>query len=218
MLMAESDHETRTFEARLADVQAVGRPYRFLEGRAVPYGVWTRVDWLMESHQHGSLKRSTNGRAGVKLPLLLGHDPKVILGHAERWDHPDDGLHGVWKLNDSPDAQRAAKMAEAGDLVGMSIGFLDVAAPIWEYPRDLDLDGGPDQLPRVTRVESRLVEVSMTPVPAFVDAEVTQVRDARLILHTRARRPAPPEREVERWRRLAEQLRSGPATTAADPA
>ncbi|HEV7536471.1 MAG TPA: HK97 family phage prohead protease [Acidimicrobiia bacterium] len=194
--------ETRRFVTGLAlrDIQAVGRPYKYLEGRAVPYDTWANPEgWFLEQHRYGSFKRSTNGRSGQKLPLLLFHNNRdFAIGHAESWSHSDDGLHGVWKLNESPEAQRAAQAAENGDLVGLSIGFSDAAPPVWEEGDPFSDD--PDQLPRVTRVESRLVEVSMTPTPAFADAEVTMVR-------TQARRPVRPEREVDRWRRIAEELR-----------
>jgi hypothetical protein len=190
----------------LRDVQAVGRPYKYLEGRAVPYDQWTPVRTefgrFLEQHRHGSFKRSTSPSRPVsqKLPLLLFHDNRSFpIGHAESWSHPPDGLHGVWKLNESAEAQRAAQAAEAGDLVGLSIGFNDAGAPAWEDGDPFSDD--PDELPRVTRLVSRLVEVSMTPTPAFEDAAVTMVRSAW-------RPPAPPPREVDRWRRIADQLRS----------
>jgi len=195
--------ETREFVTELAlrDVQAVGRPYRYLEGRAVPYDTWANVGWFLEQHRYGSFKRTTNGRSGNKLPLLLFHDNKSFpIGHAEAWSHPDDGLHGVWKLNDSAEAQRAAHAADNGDLVGLSIGFADASAPLWEEGDPFSDD--PDQFPKVTRVESRLLEVSMTPTPAFAEAGVTMVRSA-------ACRPAPPRRAVDHWREIAEALRSG---------
>lgn len=192
---------TTTLEVR--DAQAVGRPYKYLEGRAVPYDTWTDLGWFLEQHRTGSFKRSTTGNAGKNLPLMLFHDnARFPVGHAERWEHADDGLHGVWRLNDSADAQTAARMAETGDLVGLSVGFTDAEAPVWEYPEMFDPDMGPDGKARVTRVQSRLVEVSMTPTPAFADAGVTMVR-------TRARPPAPRERDVDRWRHLIDGLRSG---------
>jgi HK97 family phage prohead protease len=201
MTAPEEREFTTTLELR--DAQAVGRPFKYLEGRAVPYGTWADIGWFLEQHRHGSFKRSTNGsRSDPKIPLLLFHDNRSFpIGHAESWTHPDDGLHGVWKLNDSAEAQRAAGMADDGDLVGLSIGFQDVTRPEWEWPKDFDPDGGPEAKARVTRIESRLLEVSMTPTPAFADATVSMVR-------TRARPPAPPEREVDRWRRIVEALHS----------
>ena len=177
----------------------------------MPYDTWANVGWFLEQHRAGSFKRSTNGRSGAKLPLLLFHDNRSMpIGHAETWHHRADGMHGVWKLNDSAPAQEAARMAEAGDLLGLSIGFQDVGTPEWDFPAGLDYDAGPDTMPRVTRTESRLLEVSMTPTPAFVDAEVTMVR-------TRAQRPEPPELEVDHWRGCSKGYAPS-SSTAADPA
>jgi HK97 family phage prohead protease len=206
--MTDTPTEARTYSTtlELRDVQAVGRPYQYLEGLAVPYDTWADVGWFLESHRAGSFKRSTNGRSGKGLPLLLFHDNRSWpIGHAERWDHDTTGMRGVWKLNDGTDAQTAARMAELGDLVGLSVGFQDVATPEWSFPDELDPFGdlGPDHKARCTRIESRLVEVSMTPTPAFADAGVTMVR-------TRARRPTPPPLEVDHWRAELETLRSAP--------
>jgi hypothetical protein len=196
--------EARDFTTtlQLRDVQTIGHPYRYIEGRAVPYETWADLGWFVECHARGSFKRSTTGRSGKGLPLMLFHDAQRFpIGHAERWENDDDGLRGVWQLNDTSDAQTAARMAETGDLVGLSVGFQDVRSPQWEFPDDFDPLGGLDQKARVTRVESRLVEVSMTPTPAYVDAGVTMVR-------TRAVPPAPRERDVDRWRRVVDDLRS----------
>ena len=164
----------------LRDAQAVGAAgrYRFLEGVAVPYDTWADIGPFVEQHAGGSFARSTRG-AGKNLPLLLFHDNrKWPVGHAEAGSH-DGGLRGVWRLNDTDDAQTAAKLAEAGDLRGMSIGFQPNQSK-WE-PKSADdwnPDLGPDHKDRVTRLESRLLEVSLTPTPAFADAQVALVRTA----------------------------------------
>jgi len=198
--------ELREFSTTVAlRGELTGRhPYRYLEGRAVPYETWADIGWFLELHRAGSFKRTTAGRSGTRLPLLLFHDNRSLsatIGHAESWRSGDDGLYGVWKLNDSPAAQEAAARADSDDLVGLSIGFQDAAPPDWEFPREFDPDLGPDHKARVTRVESRLLEVSLTPTPAFAEAGVTLVR-------TRARRPPPPERAVDRWWRELEALKS----------
>jgi hypothetical protein len=198
--VAESRAYSTTLELR--ETQAIGKPYRYLEGRAVPYDVWADLGWFMESHRAGSFKRSTTGRSGKSLPLLLFHNnASMPIGHADHWSHDSEGMTGVWQLNDSANAQEAARMAESGDLLGLSVGFQDARAPQWEIPEVFDPELGPDNKARVTRLESRLVEVSLTPTPAFADASVTMVR-------TRARKPAPQPRDVDRWREIVEGLRS----------
>jgi HK97 family phage prohead protease len=193
--------ESRMYEApmQLRDTQLVGKPYKFLEGRAVPYDTWADIGWFLEQHQKGSLD-VTIKQAAAKLPLLLWHNNRNWpIGVADKWDSADDGLHGVWRLNGTNDAQQAALLAESGDLGYMSIGFSPIRSA-WEYVEDYNPDLGPDHMDRVTRLESRLLEVSLTPTPAFATAEVTMVRTHE--------RPRPrQESKVDAWRRELEKLR-----------
>jgi hypothetical protein len=203
--------ETRTYGVRLElrDVQAIGKaPYKYLEGRAVPYDVFETISWFREQHAQDSFKQSTKGGSGTRLPLLLFHDNRSFpIGHAEKWTH-DDGLNGVWQLNDSPEAQRAATMAEAGDLVGMSVGFQPIRSA-WDFVEDWAPELGPEHMDRVTRLESRLVEVSLTPTPAFQDAEVLVVRSALGHGMRADGAPVPRKSDVEAWREVVDGLRSG---------
>jgi hypothetical protein len=198
-----TEPERRLFQTAIAlrDVQAVGAgPYRYLEGRAVPYDTWTDVNgWFLEQFQHGAFERSTKG-AGKGAPLLLFHDNRSFpVGHAEKWSHDDGGMDGVWRLNGTPEAQRAAAAADAGDLTGLSVGFQMIR---YDYNEATDWapNLGPDHMDRITHFESRLLEVSVTPTPAYSDAGVTMVR-------THAQRPH--ELVVDRWRAELERLRSG---------
>lgn len=193
--------ESRLYEApmQLRDTQLIGKPYKFLEGRAVPYNVWADIGWFMEQHDKGSLDRTTKESAS-KLPLLLFHNNRSWpIGVSDSWTHEDDGLMGVWRLNQTNDAQQAAQLAESGDLGYLSIGFSPIRSA-WEYVDDFNPDLGPDHMDRVTRLESRLLEVSLTPTPAFSSAEITMVRTAE--------RPRPrQESKADAWRRELEKLR-----------
>lgn len=194
--------ERRVFESplQLRDTQLVGKPFKFLEGRAVPYDEWASIGWFLESHQKGSLDRTTSVGGAKNLPLLLFHNNRSWpIGHAESWSHADGGLEGVWRLNDTAEAQQAATLANAGDLTGLSIGFAPIRSA-WEYVEDWNPELGPDHMDRVTRLESRLLEVSLTPTPAFVGAEVALVRTAE--------RPRPRgETRLDGWKRELERLR-----------
>jgi hypothetical protein len=196
----------------LRDVQTVGKPYRYLEGRAVPYGELANVGWYLEAHRAGSFGESTKAGTGKGLPLLLFHDNRSFpIGRAETWAHDAGGLDGVWRLNESPEAQRAAAAAEDGELVGMSVGFSPIRSD-WEYVDDWNPDLGPDHMDRVERVESRLLEVSLTPTPAFEQAAVTAVRTALTVEHRHAAAAAaghgPRSSQVDTWRLEVERLRS----------
>ena len=194
--------ETRIYESpmQLRDTQLVGKPYKYLEGRAVPYDTWADIGWFLEQHQKGSLDRTTK-EAAKQLPLLLFHNNRSWpIGVSESWAHDEEGCNGVWRLNQTSDAQQAAMLAESGDLGYLSIGFSPIRSA-WEYVDDFNPDLGPDHMDRVTRLESRLLEVSLTPTPAFAGAEITNVRTAE--------RPRPrKESRVDAWRRELEKLRS----------
>jgi hypothetical protein len=140
----------------------------------------------------------------------LFHDRQSFpVGSAETWTHAYDGLDGVWKLNDSEPAQRAAASAERGELTGLSIGFQPVRSQ-WDFVDwdAWDPDLGPDHMDKVTRQESRLVEVSVTATPAFVDAAVTNVRSGAELQLRHRHLPGRPHSDVDRWREIVDELRS----------
>jgi hypothetical protein len=185
---------------QMRDTQLVGKPFKFLEGRAVPYDTWANIGWFLEAHEPGSLDETTTRGSGKGLPLLLFHNNRNWpIGVAESWNSDDGGLNGVWRLNQTSDAQQAASLCDSGDLGGMSIGFAPIRSN-WQYVDDWDPDLGPDHMDRVTRIESRLLEVSLTPTPAFVEAEVTMVR-------TREARRLRPSSRRDGWVRELERLR-----------
>jgi hypothetical protein len=205
--------EARTYAVtlELRDAQAIGKPYTYLEGRAVPYETWGDVGFYLEQHAADSFKKSTAGGTGKKLPLLLFHDNRSFpIGHAEQWSH-DGGLVGVWRLNESAEAQQAASASERGDLLGMSVGFMPIRSE-WDYLEweDWNPDLGPEHKDKVTRRESRLLEVSLTPTPVFSDAEVSSVRTA-YSMETRAQALGARVRAADAWRATVEELRSAPS-------
>lgn len=204
--MTDTEERAMTTSLELREVEVTGRPARYLEGRAVPYDTWADLSWFRERHAPDSFKKSTTGGSGKKLPLLLFHDNRSFpIGHADSWKH-DDGLRGVWKLSGSPEADRAADAAAAGDLLGLSVGFMPVRSD-WEYVEDWDPDRGPEHKDKVTRLESRLLEVSMTPTPAFADAEVTLVRTAFNVEVRAARAREHRVSETDAWKAWVDGVR-----------
>lgn len=198
--------EVRTnsvLEFRAAEKSESGR---FLEGIAVPFNTWANIGWFMEQHQAGSFARSIT-EAAERLPLLLWHDNRSFpVGVSHEWRDGDDHLGVVWKLDGSEEANRAADLAESGMLTGLSIGFAPIRSS-WEYVKleDWDPDLGPDHMDRVTRLESRLLEVSLTPTPAFAGAQVQLVRSREA---SKGKRGEPGRRpRLERAREQLEALR-----------
>ena len=147
---------------------------------AVPYGTWTDVGWFHERFAAGSLDKSIR-EAASDLPLLLFHDADEFpIGRAVKWVLDDPaGLVGEWEI-DKGDAmaQEAARKAAGGFLTGASIGFQPIRSkrvfpddPEWDS--SVPSDGSEMQ---VTRLEARLLEVSLTPTPMYADAVVQLVR------------------------------------------
>jgi hypothetical protein len=190
-------------------------PYSTLEGRAVPFGEEANLRWFLESHDPASMKKTTAG-AAKQAPLLLFHNNTAMpIGHAEKWTNSAHGLDGLWRLNSTSAAQEAATMADGGDLQGMSIGFMPIRSR-WEFVDEWDPDAGEDNMDRVTRLESRLIEVSVTPTPAFAGAQITAIRqspdglmvDGMTVEDYRQLRAhlGPPTPRVDEWRRYASTL------------
>lgn len=170
--------ECRLYETRVAlvDVDTTDA-LTYLEGRAVPYHTLTDTGWYyFEQVEPGAFNDSID--AAGPSPLLLWHDNRSWpIGAADEWRDQSDGLHGVWRLDDSGEAQRAARQARDGFLTGMSISFAPIESR-WESRADWeDWDpADPDTWDIVTRVTGRLLETSLTPTPAYVDAQVALVR------------------------------------------
>jgi HK97 family phage prohead protease len=192
----------------LRDVEVTGRPARYLEGRAVPYETWGELAWFAEKHQQDSFKASTSSGSGKRAPLLLFHDNRSFpIGHAEEWRHGDGGLDGVWKLNGSAEADQAADAAATGDLLGLSVGFMPRRSE-WTYVEDWNPDLGIEHKDKVIRVESRLLEVSLTPTPVFEAAEVTLVRSEFDVEQRSRAVSARRTAAVDAWRAEVDALRS----------
>ena len=167
--------EVRTYRSsfELRDVGAT-LSRRFIEGRAVPYGAPENMGWYLEEHTLGEFTRTITDHPD--LPLLLFHDSQTWpVGVADEWRDNEAGLDCVWRLDGSVEAQRAAQLAADGMLTGLSIGFIPIRSE-WEFVDDDEWDPAAGVMDRVTRLESRLLEVSLTPTPAFADAQVSLVR------------------------------------------
>jgi HK97 family phage prohead protease len=191
--------EGRIFTASLAlsEVDTTAG-FTMMEGRACPYGVFTTRWWFQESFAAGLFDKSIK-EAAAALPLLIFHDDMTWpIGHASEWRSEADGLYGVWKLDSSTEAQRAARMAQEGHLPYLSVGYQPILSD-WELT-ELD-NWDPDDvatLDKVTRREARLVETSVVATPAFKDAEIQLVRSTEQT--TRARRHADPHPKLTGWR------------------
>ncbi|MGI5952027.1 MAG: HK97 family phage prohead protease [Brooklawnia sp.] len=185
--------------------------YTTLHGLACPYNVMTDVGGYREMIAPGCFNASINATARA-LPLLLFHNNTsldTIVGHTTKWDDRPDGLWGTWAIDSSPESQEAARKADTGLLVGLSIGFMP-------DPRHDDIYEDPHGQLCIVRHQGRLLEVSLTPTPAYTSAQVVVVRSQRP-RHASATvaarmRPEPPSKAARN--RAAALSAAGSRTTA----
>jgi HK97 family phage prohead protease len=169
--------EHRWYEVRDADVPADLTRIRIL---AVPYGTWANlgsgaIERVTPHAPDKSIREAARG-----LPLLLFHNNAMYpIGKSVKWELNDPaGLIGEWALDTDDTSQEAARKARDGYLTGASIGFQAIRSErVWNDEDDWD-DAVSREIAyvQITRLEIRLVEVSLTPTPAYVDAGVQEVR------------------------------------------
>jgi HK97 family phage prohead protease len=200
-MVEEELHTVFSFEAR--DLDPGKGPYTRIEGKAVPYDVWANVGSYMERFKPDAFKKNLSEQTKPR-PLMLfhGRDDMWPIGMSTRWQSKSDGLYGVWLLDGSPNAQRAAEMAATGQLGFLSIGFVPIRTEPTEMAKDYNPALGEDHMDRVTRVEARLVEVSVVPTPAYAEAEITLVRSRPYD------RPGGATPKLEAYRRMWDPVRA----------
>lgn len=180
---------------------------QWLEGIAVPYNREADIGWFVESFAPGSLAASIK-EAARSLPLHLFHDSQTMpIGVASEWRDGTDLLEGVWKLDDSDLAQRAARMATPDPESGVApLGYMSIRfAPIrsdWVYAEDFNPDLGPNHKDRVVRTKARLLETSLVSTPAYVGATVSFTRTGEHAINRAAS-----GREIAGWREYLDSVR-----------
>lgn len=209
--------ERRTAPLQLLDVETTDS-LKYLSAVAVPYGEAADIGMFMEDFAPGSLAKSIK-EAARSLPLHVFHDDMPMyaamsfegwpIGVAHEWHDDSNALRGVWKLDDSVKAQRAAQLAKPDDQGRSMLGYMSIRfQPIrsaWTYAEDWNPDLGPAYKDRVTRTEARLVSVSLVSTPAYKSAGVEWVRS------TEPRRvPESSARELDEWAAYLEQVKAGP--------
>lgn len=200
---AESRIYPAVFEIR--DLDAT-ESLRKLGGRAVPYNTPTDLGTFIEEIAPGTFTRSVK-QDGMLLPLHLFHGdaPKEggspatpwPIGMASEWIERSDGLHGVWDLDEDPQAQRAARMAREGKLPYLSIRFQP-------FPNKTDIRYVGDR-PYLIRRQGRLVSTSLVSTPAYLDAKVDWVRSAEQVA-----RPGAPGTALAEWSAYLQRVKTGP--------
>lgn len=151
-----------TEEGRLAF--EVDPERRTIFGLAVPYGVAARNGGQQFVFERGTLRWGDVGR----VKLLICHDHSQAVGRAVELTEDDAGLWAKFQLDRSAEADRALMKAQDGTWDGLSIGL--------GHPSDCVFDRRQinGRLVQVSK-HAPLVEISLTPTPAFDNARVSAV-------------------------------------------
>ncbi|MGW5402636.1 phage portal protein, partial [Streptomyces sp. NPDC003952] len=168
----------------------VDRESRTITGLAVPYGAVAESGGMSWSFSKGTLTYADAKR----VKLLVSHDWGRAIGYASKLEDTDEGLMASFKVARGAAGDEALSMAEDGVWDGLSIG---VAAG-----GRFDVKDGVNHA-----VSAPLVEISLTPAPAYDAARVTSV--AAEAAHTRKDSPVENETKTE--------VVETPVTASAEP-
>ena len=128
-------------------------------GRAVPYGVETDIGGVRESFARDSF----NPEDVIGKPLAYRHnEPVGIITGAE---NREDGLYIDFNIVNTALGRDAATLARTGASRGLSVGFQPIKSA-WTKTRDA-----------VQHMSAGLLEVSLTPYPAYATAGVSAIRE-----------------------------------------
>ena len=128
-----------------------------IEGRAVPFGDVIDLGW--SGSEVFDPDCVFDNLDNVK--LTLDHDH--VIGRAQGFEVHDDGLHMTARISDTSEGRDIAQMIRDGALDSLSVGFI---AEHDEY----------DQGGVTHRKQVRLIEVAVTGMPAYANAQITGQR------------------------------------------
>lgn len=136
----------------------VNRESRTITGLAVPYGAVAESGGMSWSFSKGTLTYADTKR----VKLLISHNWYDAIGYAASLTETDEGLVASFKVARGARGDEALSMAEDGVWDGLSIGV----APGGRF----DVIDGVNHA-----ISAPLVEISLTPAPAYDAARVTSV-------------------------------------------
>jgi HK97 family phage prohead protease len=170
--------EYRSFA--LADADLTGRRFR---GRALVYGQPSPLPTVDGQTVHESIQRGAFTETMV--PLFREHKPELLLArNSVRLTH-GTGLDVEAELLDTAAGREARELVEAGELRGLSVGFLPTGPWQWER-RGAEVHRS---LP-----SGRLLEISLVAIPAY-EGTTAAVRSLTIPQDL----AAPSGRDIGRW-------------------
>lgn len=128
-------------------------------GRAVPYGTPTKIGGVQESFAANSIDAADV----VGKPLAWRHNEPI--GVITEASNEPDGLYITAELLDTVQGRDAAILAKRGAVKGLSIGFEPLKSQ-WNRAKTA-----------VTHLSARVLETSLTHMPAYPTAGIASVRE-----------------------------------------
>lgn len=172
--MTVNDHGP--VEIRTAAIADVSYPERTINLVAVPYNEWAVVEYppnsgrlVEESVDPGAFGAVAN--RARRFVVNMEHDPERIIGNVrELRSDPTRGLLSVIKIRRTPEGDQALDDAADG-MLGASVGMaVSQAGQVWETRN------------RRRIAKAYLDHVALTFTPAYVGAEVLEVRQAPIVV------------------------------------
>jgi HK97 family phage prohead protease len=128
-------------------------------GMAVPYGTETQIGGVRESFAPGAF--NVNDVIGKPLAYRHGEPIGRITGAESR----EDGLYIDFDIVNTAQGRDAAVLARTDSIKGLSVGFISARSAM-SKARDM-----------ITHTAANLLEVSLTPYPAYATAGVSSIRE-----------------------------------------
>lgn len=148
----------RTLQMQALHVRDSDNGTLTLEGLAVPYG--TAVDYAGISERFAPDAFDADAVTGS--PLLWAHQRDEPIGHITAALNEPEGLRVEAVIQPTTRGRDAATLLRSGSVRGLSVGF-----------EPLEWSDGTDGF---TYTRAKLHELSITPLPAYPDAQVTATR------------------------------------------
>jgi uncharacterized protein len=128
-------------------------------GLAVPYGTETKIGGLRESFAPGAF----NVDDVIGKPLAYRHGEPI--GRITGAESREDGLYIDFDIVNTAQGRDAAVLARTDSIKGLSVGFISARSAM-SKARDM-----------ITHTAANLLEVSLTPYPAYATAGVSSIRE-----------------------------------------
>jgi HK97 family phage prohead protease len=126
---------------------------------AVPYGTTTQIGGVRESFAPGAF----NVQDVIGKPLAYRHGEPI--GRITGAESREDGLYIDFDIVNTAQGRDAAVLARTDSIKGLSVGFISARSAM-SKARDV-----------ITHTAANLLEVSLTPYPAYATAGVSSIRE-----------------------------------------